>query len=390
LNLAFLGFILITFASQSIWVTFSPVVTNVAKELGVPSEFIGYLAVLYPLFFLLLTVPSGILLDRKFRFWISFGAFMTFLGGFGRIFYRNYEWIFICQLFAALGQPFLLNGFVPFSSRLGDNKRTILISILVLSMYLGAISALVSGYYLYMLGGLELLVLPSAAVSALGFSIFLLGILNFPENRRETRSLGFGKVVKRRDLWLLGCILGLGVASFDNLATWLQPALENVKLGEIAGSAAAIAILSGLIGISVIPDMISRRSMRTTYIRLVIPIVVFFFTVLAAVQDRILIFSLLSISGLLMLPVYPIIMDWIGKFYEKEIQGSATGFVGLVSRVFSVSMMFLAPLFIKSASMYFSFLAIIVSIALVASIFVPKDRSMGENCGKIQLMSRFS
>jgi len=237
---------------------------------------------------------------------------------------------------------------------------------------------------------LELLVLPSAAVSALGFSIFLLGILNFPENRRETHSLGFGKVVKRRDLWLLGCILGLGVASFDNLATWLQPALENVKLGEIAGSAAAIAILSGLIGISVIPDMISRRSMRTTYIRLVIPIVVFFFTVLAAVQDRILIFSLLSISGLLMLPVYPIIMDWIGKFYEKEIQGSATGFVGLVSRVFSVSMMFLAPLFIKSASMYFSFLAIIVSIALVASIFVPKDRSMGENCGKIQLMSRFS
>jgi hypothetical protein len=31
----------------------------------------------------------------------------------------------------------------------------------------------------------------------------------------------------------------------------------------------------------------------------------------------------------------------------------------------------------KSASMYFSFLAIIVSIALVASIFVPNDRSMG-------------
>lgn len=43
-----LGLILITFASQAIWVTFSPVVTNVAEELNVSKELVGYLAVLYP------------------------------------------------------------------------------------------------------------------------------------------------------------------------------------------------------------------------------------------------------------------------------------------------------------------------------------------------------
>ncbi|MEM4503678.1 MAG: MFS transporter, partial [Archaeoglobaceae archaeon] len=76
-----LGFILITFASQSIWVTFSPVLSNVAEELGVQTALVGYLAVLYPLFFLILTIPSGILLDRNFRFWLTFGSVATFLGG---------------------------------------------------------------------------------------------------------------------------------------------------------------------------------------------------------------------------------------------------------------------------------------------------------------------
>ena len=216
-----LGFILITFASQSIWVTFSPVLSNVAEELGVQTALVGYLAVLYPLFFLILTIPSGILLDRNFRFWLTFGSVATFLGGTLRLLMPySYAWLFSCQLFAAIGQPFLLNGFVPFASRLYEKKRALMISIMSLLMYLGTIFALATGYYLYTAGGVEMLIVPSAIISIAGILLFLAGILLIGQDLSAT---GFAfkirDVVGKRDLWLLGCILGLGVAVFDSLAT---------------------------------------------------------------------------------------------------------------------------------------------------------------------------
>jgi len=375
---AAIGFILITFASQAIWVTFSPVVTNLAKELNVAESYVGYLAVLYPLFFLVLTIPSGILLDRNFKTWLIFGALTTAIGGIGRILMPNsYTWLFICQLFAAIGQPFLLNAFVPFASRLFPNRRSLVISILSLFMYLGAVFSQAIGYFLYTNYGLYLLILPSAVLSLISLTILIPSMLNYrEENRNAMFSLKFREVMNKKDLLILGFILGLGVAAFDNLATWLQPALATVNLGHIAGNAVAIAIIAGLLSISITPNLITRNNLRTIYIRSIIPLITIFFLFLAFYQTETLIYLLLAISGFLMLPAYPIIMDWIGKFHEKEIQGSATGFVGLVSRAISVSFMFITPAFIYSANAYFVLLTFIVAVAFLFSLLLPNDRKL--------------
>ena len=379
-HLLALGFALITFSSQAIWVTFSPVVSYVAKELGVSNEYVGYLAVLYPLLFLVLTVPSGILLDKNFKLWLTFGATATFLGGFGRLgMPYNYLWLFICQLFAAIGQPFLLNAFAPFASMYYPQRRALVISILSLSMYLGAIFALATGYYLYTNGGITTLILPSAAVSLVGLIVFILGAVRTSEISKETRSnLMITYVILRRDIWLLGGILGLGIAVFDNLATWLQPALETVGLGKIAGEAIALAIIAGLVGILFIPSIVTKRNIRTMYIRIIIPLIIIFFIIISIFQEKIIIYTLLTASGLLMIPAYPIIMDWIAKFYKKELQGSATGFVGLVSRAISVMLMFIAPRFIYEARLYFLFLTISIFVAFVLSLLLPNDMKLSQ------------
>ncbi len=371
------GFILITFASQAVWVTFSPAVTLVASDIGVRAEYIGYLAVTYPLFFLILTVPSGILLDRNFRFWLFFGALMTLLGGAGRLIaFSSYYWLLACQLLAAVGQPFLLNGFVPFASRLYEERRSVIISVLSLSMYLGTVFALLTGYELYSSGGIFSLILPSAILSLLGFLMFISGVKYLRSEGGETGRISLSDVVGRRDLWLIGIILGLGVAAFDNLATWLQPALETVNLGEIAGDAVAISIVLGLAGVAFIPGIIAGRNARTRYMRSIVPLIAVFFGILIFIQSKILVFLFLALSGLLMLPAYPLIMDWIGKFHEKNIQGSATGFVGLVSRAISVFLMFMAPYFIYSAKAYFAFLTAVVLSAFIFTLILPDDGKM--------------
>jgi hypothetical protein len=47
-----IGFILIVFASQAVWVTFSPVLTQASQEINVSVEMLGLLAITYPIFFL--------------------------------------------------------------------------------------------------------------------------------------------------------------------------------------------------------------------------------------------------------------------------------------------------------------------------------------------------
>jgi len=320
------GFILIVFASQAIWVTFSPIVTYTAEELRVSVELIGFLAVTYPIFFLILTMPSGILLDKNFKLWLGLGVLFTFIAGVGRLVNLfSYWWLFACQLFGALGQPFLLNAFVPFASRVWEERRALLVSLLSLSMYLGTVFALFSGFKLYNVGGILFVVIPWAIISVLGLLFFLVGIPATEERVTERKILNLRGVIGRRDLWIIGIILGLGVAAFDNLATWLQPALKSVGLENVAGDAVALAIIAGLIGVVFIPDRISMKNLRTIYLRTVIPIVTILFTILALAVNELLLFSFLAISGFLMLPSYPIIMDWIGKFHERDVHGSATG-----------------------------------------------------------------
>ncbi len=374
-----LGFILIVFASQAVWVTFSPVLTLASEDLGVSVELLGLLAVTYPIFFLILTIPSGLLLDRDFKRWFLFGTVMTFFAAAGRLLSFNYWWMLICQLSGALGQPFLLNAFVPYASQLYGEKRTAVISALSLSMYLGTVFALAAGLKLYSIGGLKTLILPAAVVSVLGILLILIALKGVEFRKAEEFAIKqFGAVVKRKDLWILGAILGFGVATFDNLATWLQPALRNVGLEKVAGDAVAIAIVLGLIGVAVIPSRIARRNLRTIYMRSITPLIALFFIILSFAINDIILFAFLGISGLLMLPAYAIIMDWIGKFCGKEVHGSATGFVGLTSRAISVALTLGAMYFIGSAQIYFTYLTLPISIAFILTLMLPNDLRISE------------
>ncbi len=384
-KLLLLSFIVMVFASQAIWVTFSPAVTYVAQDLGVPVNLVGYLAVTYPLFFLILTLPSGNFLDRNFRFWFTFGMVLTFLAGVLRITgYREYLWLLISQLFGALGQPFLLNAFVPFASHFFEERRALVVSILSLSMYLGTVFALSAGLELYRAGGILYLILPAAFISVAGIVLFAAGAKALAYASRsgkaksESAEISIRKVAGQRDLWLIGIILGLGVAVFDNLATWLQPALQDVNLHEVAGDAVALSIILGLVGVALIPSQISRLHLRARYIKSVIPLIAFLFALFTLSPTEILLFVSLSIAGFLMLPAYPVIMDWIGTFHKKELHGSSTGFVGLVSRTISVVMMFAAPYFIQSTKIYFIFLTSAVVVAFAFALALPDDRKMAE------------
>ena len=377
-RLLVLGLAITIFASQAIWVTFSPASSLIASELGVRKEAVGMLAITFPTLFLILTIPSGLLLDRNFKKWLTIGVIATGLAGILRLaFPRDYSWLFACQVLAGIGQPFLLNSFAPLASRLYPERKETIVSILSFSMYLGIIYALGTGRWIYKAHGLYGLLLPIALVSLLGLVLYGYASMKIemPEVKVERSVIAeMREVASIRELWLLGIILGLGVALFDNMSIWLETVLANVELGDVAGPSVALSLILGLAGVAVIPTIITRRSKRTMYIRGVTLFGIIVYGLLAVKTTRLGTLTLIPAIGLLMLPAYPIIMEWISTFYPKRIHGSASGFIGFVSRIFTVALAMVAVVFIGSPHSYFAFLASLTMIALIVSLLLPRDK----------------
>jgi len=65
--------------------------------------------------------------------------------------------------------------------------------------------------------------------------------------------------------------------------------------------------------------------MRTLYIRMAAVAVTSIHANLAPAASRVTVQTLIPPASLVMLPAYPVIMEWISTFYEKEVQGEAAG-----------------------------------------------------------------
>ncbi len=378
--LLLVGLSVAVFANQAAWITFSPVSSIVSGELGVSKHMVGALAILYPAFFLVLTIPSGLLLDRSFKKWLTVGVALTAVGATLRLVSPyDFYWLLGCQVLLAVAQPFLLNSFAPLAGRVYPERRGLAVSILSLSMYLGIIYAMGSGYWVYSRFGIVGLIAPIAAVSLVGLVAYLAGLAalghgDSMHTARATILLEMRRVVGYRELWLLGVILGLGIALFDNMTIWLETVLAEVGLGKIAGLAIAASLLAGLAGVSFIPSMIARRRLRTLYIRTAAAVGVLVYATLAFYTSSELVLLLIPALGLVMLPAYPIIMEWISTYYPKDIHGASSGFIGFISRIFTVTLATAAVAFTHSTASYFGFLALASGAALAVSLLLPPDK----------------
>ena len=100
------------------------------------------------------------------------------------------------------------------------------------------------------------------------------------------------------------------------------------------------------------------------------------FVAIAFSASKLALYGLLPISGFIMLPAYPIIMEWISRFYTKNHQGAATGFMTFISRIFSVVFTLSALVVISSFSYYFLFLAALIFGAVLFTWVLSTDKNV--------------
>src|SRR5450755_1862310 len=96
--------------SQLLWLNFAPLITLIEKKYSVTEDTAGLLLLVFPLVYVILSLPTGVLIDKKgYRFSLNLGTFLMAVFAALRIYDQSFAVLLIAQIGIAVAQPFVVN-----------------------------------------------------------------------------------------------------------------------------------------------------------------------------------------------------------------------------------------------------------------------------------------
>jgi predicted MFS family arabinose efflux permease len=321
---------LVCAATQVLWLTYAAITTETAKHYGVSVGAVGWLAEIFPLLYVVLAIPAGILLDRWFRPVLAAGGGLVALGGVVRLGGDTFAWAMAGQVVVAVAQPIVLSAISKLAGEyLPEEQRATGIAVGSAGTFVGILLALVLGPTLGGHGQIERLLTVEAILAVIP-AVALVIALRRPGYVSEEHAAIEGSAA--RALWALPPIRTLcglvfvGFGIFVALATWLQTLLAPEGVSEAtAGGLLFAMVLAGTIACAVLPPLVARREAERGFMRAAVLIGCFGCIVLG-VAPWIGAQGLAMVAmGLVLLPALPIILT-----AAEQLAGSAAGTAGAI------------------------------------------------------------
>lgn len=245
-------FMLINLTIQMLWICFAPITGDAAKFYGVTELQIGFLAMLFMIIYVPLSIPVSWVIDRfGYRKAVGAGALMLAVFGLLRgVFAANYTLVVICTLGLAAAQPFLLNAVTTVAARwFPMEERATAGGLALVAGFIGIAIGQVTSPLLVIWGGIPAMQMVFGAGAALSAVLFLLFTREAPPTPpclpgQETRALmlgGLKNMLKMKDIWLLLWLFLIGMGVFNGVSTWVEgivrpKGFSTVQAGDLGRS----------------------------------------------------------------------------------------------------------------------------------------------------------
>jgi predicted MFS family arabinose efflux permease len=321
---------LVCAATQLLWLTYAAITTETARRYGVSVGAVGWLAEIFPLLYVVLAIPAGILLDRWFRPALAAGAALTALGGLVRLGGETFAWAMAGQVLVAMAQPIVLSAV---SKIAGDylpaEERASGIAIGSAGSFLGMLLALLLGPTVGAHGQLERLLVLEALLALIP-AVALAIVLRRPGLESDEHAAIEGSAA--RALWALPSMRTLcglvfvGFGIFVALATWLQTLLHPSHVSETsAGGLLVGMVIAGIVGCALIPPLIARRRAERTFMSGAVVVGCLGCVALGVAPWLGVRALVIVVMGVVLLPALPVILTAV-----EQLAGAAAGTAGAI------------------------------------------------------------
>ncbi len=252
--------------TQMLWLNFAPLLLQIQARYGVSELVASTLVMTFPLLYVLLSVPSGALIDAKgYRFAVGLGAIAT--AGFSLLRIDDHRfWMLLAgQIGIAVAQPFVVNGISKLVADWFDTAQGVLATgIGTMGMFVGMAVGMAATPPLHGALGLAgaMAVFSGIAIAAALFFVAVVRTNGAP-GVAPAAATGFGPLLRNPALVVLFALSFLGLGAFNGLTTWLEAILAPLGVdSEGAGLVGGILIGGGIVGAVIIPllsDVVRRR-----------------------------------------------------------------------------------------------------------------------------------
>jgi predicted MFS family arabinose efflux permease len=258
------AYALVCAATQVLWLTYAAITTATARRYGVSVSAVGWLAEIFPLLYVVLAIPAGILLDRWFRPALAAGATLSAAGGLVRLGGETFAWAMAGQVMVAVAQPIVLSAVSKLAGEyLPADQRASGIAVGSAGSFVGMLLALLLGPTFGAHGQLERLLVLEAVLAVIP-AVALAIVLRRPGHESDEHAAIEGSAA--RALWELApmrALCGLvfvGFGIFVALATWLQTLLHPSGVSETAAGGLLVGmVIAGILGCALLPPLVARR-----------------------------------------------------------------------------------------------------------------------------------
>jgi predicted MFS family arabinose efflux permease len=330
---------LVCAATQLLWLTYATITTETAHRYGVSSSAVGWLAEIFPLLYVALAIPAGVLLDRWFRPVLAAGAALVALGGLVRLGGETFAWALAGQLTVAVAQPIVLSAVGKLAAEhLPAAQRADGIAVGSGGSFLGMLVALILGPTFGGHGHLERLLELEAGLALAATLALVLMLLRRP-GEASTEHAAIVRGAARR-LWRLEpmralcALVFIGFGVFVALATWLQTLLEPEGVSETAAGALLVGmVIAGVLGCAALPALVARRGAERGFLRTVVVVSVAGCIALAALPWLAARAAALAVMGIVLLPALPVVLTASEQLAGPSAAGSAGAIVWMAGNL---------------------------------------------------------
>ena len=322
---------LVCASTQVLWLTYAAITTESARHYGVSVGAIGWLAEIFPLLYVVLAIPAGILLDRWFRGVLAGGGALVALGGLIRLGGDTFAWAMAGQVMVAVAQPVVLSAVSKLAGEyLPVHERAAGIAVGSAGGFVGMLLALILGPTVGGHGQLEQLLLVEAAMAAIPAVMLALALRRPGAERNVEHAAIAGNAA--RGLWALPAmrtlcgLVFIGFGVFVALATWLQTLLAPDGVSETAAGLLLVGmVIAGVIGCAALAPLVVARGAERAFMRSAVLVSCVGCVALGVTPWLGVRAAVIVVMGVFLLPALPVILT-----ATERLAGPAAGTAGAI------------------------------------------------------------
>lgn len=346
--MAFFG---VAAVSQMLWLNFAPLVTFLEDKYQVSELAVSSLLLSFPLLYVLLSIHSGVLIDKKgYKYVIALGSIISSVFACMRIFDNSFTVLLIGQTGIAIGQPYIINGISKLVSDWFSKEHTAMATgigtaglMIGMAIGMGLTPALNDsiGFHATMI-----------FFAALSWALTLLFIFLAKENHLDkTVAAAMGsleelkQLLRIRNLVVIFVLAFLAIGFFNGLTTWIEPILKpNGINSEEAGIVGAFLILGGIVGSVIIPSLSDKYGVRKPFLVVCCMVALAILYPLCTMKSLTVVYALAGLMGFFFLPGYALLLSMCEELAGSNKAGAATGLLMLAGNAGAVIVIVLMPM----------------------------------------------